>query len=65
MEHIIEQVKSTGLFTNTTVDYWVEWMSACQAVPDNPQDFIDFIKENEEYVGKGLHEIIPANWRKD
>lgn len=45
--------------------YWADWLSAYGAVPTDYIELIDFITDNEQYIGDTMHEAIPANWRKD
>jgi hypothetical protein len=65
MQDILEQVIATGRFPRTTVMYWADWLSAYGAVPTDYIELIDFITDNEQYIGDTMHEAIPANWRKD
>lgn len=52
-------------FSKATIDYWMEWLKAHKAVPPDHFALIDFITEQEEYIGDSLNETIPHDWKQD
>lgn len=65
MQDIIDKTLATGRFSKTTVLYWVDWLVTYDAVPPDHIALIEFITDNEEYIGDTMHEAIPHDWRKD
>jgi hypothetical protein len=59
---LILQACLSNRFSEATVVYWAEWLTAKSATPPDLDSFIEFIAVMESDVADGLDALIPSKW---
>jgi hypothetical protein len=62
---LIMQARLSGRFSEATVAYWSEWLTAKKATPSNLDAFLDFVAAMESDIAYELDELIPSEWSHD